>query len=138
MSRNGKLNLPRINSIYLAFFSLTLQKRLVQTKLYYKLFYYVWKEMSHKPSKVAGAKNFFASVYVIGTACFDECILFHVIITRHYLYKFSVTLRFFPIAMLLSFFKQAFRKRSVFYIRYLHNNITMLLIPKVQTKASTS
>ena len=31
------------------------------------------KEMSHKPSKLAAAKNFCLSVYIIGTACFDEC-----------------------------------------------------------------
>ena len=32
--------------------------------------------------------------------------------------------------------KQVFRKKSAFYIRHLHNNVTMLLIPKVQNKAS--
>ena len=33
-------------------------------------FYCVWKDTSHKPSKVAAAKNFFPGVYLIGTACF--------------------------------------------------------------------
>ena len=33
-------------------------------------------------------------------------------------------------------YRQVFRKRSAFYILYLHNNITILLILKVQNKAS--
>ena len=41
-------------------------------------------------------------------------------------------------AMLLRSLQQVFWKKSVSYIRNLHNNITMLLIPKVQNKASTS
>ena len=41
---------------------------------------------SHNPSKIATTKNFFRSVYVSGTACFDECLLFHVIIGRNYFY----------------------------------------------------
>ena len=39
--------------------------------------------------------------------------------------------------MLLCSLKQVFWKKFVFYVRYLHNNITVLLI-KVQTKDSTS
>ena len=31
------------------------------------------KERTHKPPKVAAAKNLFSSVYVINTACFDAC-----------------------------------------------------------------
>ena len=49
---------------------------------------------------------------------------------------------FFPLyfgvtAMLLRSLKQVVWKKSVFYIRYLRNNITMLLIPKVQNKATS-
>ena len=43
-------------------------------------FFLLWKQTSHKTLKVADEKNFFSSVYVIDTACFDECFLFHVII----------------------------------------------------------
>ena len=32
----------------------------------------------HKPSKVAGTKNFFSSAYVIDATCFDEWFLLHV------------------------------------------------------------
>ena len=52
-------------------------------KVYYKLFYSVWKEMSHKPLKVAAAKKYFSSLY---PTCFDECFLFHAITGRHYFY----------------------------------------------------
>ena len=54
-----------------------------------------------------------------------------------FLYKFIVTQRFSTIAMLLRSFTQVFWKKSAFYIRYLHNNITMLLIPKVQNKTTS-
>ena len=75
----GKLNLPPINSIFLVFSSRETQRRLMQTKVYYKLFYSVSKEASHKPLKVAAAKKSFPSVFIIDTTCFDECFLFHVI-----------------------------------------------------------
>ena len=67
----GKLNLLPINSI---FWSALLQKckEDSQTKNYYKLFYSVRKETSHKPSKVAATKKSFSSVYIIDTTCFDE------------------------------------------------------------------
>ena len=114
------------------------QRRLIQTKVYYKLFYTIWKETSHKPLKVGAAKKSFPSVYIIDKTCFDECFLFHVITGRHYfLQKFSVTQRFGAIAMLLRSLKQVFWKRSAFYVRYLHNNTSMLLILKVQNKGST-
>ena len=46
------------HNLYLfGLFSLELLRRLVQTKVYYKLRYFVWKETSHKPLKVAAAKN---------------------------------------------------------------------------------
>ena len=65
------------------------------------VFYFVWKETSHKPLKVATAETFFPSVYTIGTACFHECFLFHVITERHILYKFIDTQRFFITTMLV-------------------------------------
>ena len=91
--------------------------------------------MFHKPLKVAAAKKYFSSVYIFDTTCFDKCFLFHVIIGRYFLYKFVVTQS--TIIMWLISLK-VFWKKSAFYIRYLHNNITMPLSPKVQNKASTS
>ena len=63
-----------------------MQKRLIQTKVYYKLSYSVWKETSHKPLKVAAAKKYFPNVYIIDTTFFDKCFLFYVITRRHYFF----------------------------------------------------
>ena len=41
ISTYGKLNFLPINSIYLVFSSLEMQRRLIQIKVYYKLFYSV-------------------------------------------------------------------------------------------------
>ena len=65
----------------------------------------------------------------------NECILFYVITERHFLYKSVVPKRFSATVMLLRSLKQVFWKKSLFCFRYLHNNITMLVIPKVQDKA---
>ena len=43
------------------------------------MFYSVWKETSHKLSKVVALKNVLPSVYIIGTECFGECFVIHVI-----------------------------------------------------------
>ena len=127
------------NLFLFGLFSLEMLRRLVQTKVYYKLRYSVWKETSHKPLKVAAAKKSFQSMYNIETTCFDECFLLHVTTGRHYfLYKFIVTQRFGETAMLFYSLKQVFWKKSAFYIRYLYNNIKMLLMPKVYNKVSTS
>ena len=94
MSTYGKLNFLPITGIYLVFFFLEMQKKLVQTKVYYKLCYSVWKETCHKPLKVAAAKNSFPNVYIIDATCFGECFLFYVITGRHYFScKFIVTQR---------------------------------------------
>ena len=91
-----KLNLPLTSSIYLVFLSLEMSKRLQKTKAYHAFSYFVLKETTYKPLKVAAAKTFFFSVYVVGTTCFDECFLFYVITGRHYFSKkFIVTLRLF-------------------------------------------
>ena len=110
---------------------LEMQRRLIQNKPYHNLSYSVWKKTSHKSLKAAAAKKSFSSVCTVNTAYFDECSLFHGI-TRHYSsYKFIVTQRFGTAAMLLRSLKQVFWNKSTFYIRYNHNYITMLLIPKV-------
>ena len=107
---------------------LEMQRRFIQNKPYHKLSYSVWKKAS---LKAAAAKKSFSSVCTVNTAYFDECSLFHGI-TRHYSsYKFIVTQRFGTTTMLLRSLKQVFWNKSTFYIRYTHNYITMLLIPKV-------
>ena len=52
------------------------------------------------------------------------------ITARHYfLYKFVITQRFGETAMLLCSLKQVLWKNSTFSIHFLHNNITIVLIP---------
>ena len=81
------------------------------------------------PLTAAAAKKPFPSVYIFDTTCFDKCFLFRVVTGRHYfLYKFIVTQRFGETTMMLYSLKQVFWKKPAFYIRYLHNNTTMLLV----------
>ena len=42
-----------------------MEARLKQTKVYHTFFYFVWKEKTHKPLKVAAAKTIFSSVRVL-------------------------------------------------------------------------
>ena len=116
ISTYRKLNLPLTSSIYFVFLPLEMQKRLKQTKVCHAFSYFVWKETTHKPLKVAAAKSLFSSVYIIGTTCFGECFSFYVITKRHYFsWKFIVTLRLFLSAIFLLFLKPVFWKKSVIY-----------------------
>ena len=47
-------------------------------------FYFVQKEMTQKPLTLAAAKGLSFSLHAIGTTCFNECFLFHMITRRHY------------------------------------------------------
>ena len=134
-----KTKLSSLNSVYLDFSSLEMQRRLILTKAYYKLFYSVWKKTSHKLLKVAAAQNSFPTVYIIDTTGFDECFLFHVITGRHNFYtNLSLPRGLVQPPCCCVFLKQLFWKKSKYYIRYHHKNITMLLLPKVQNKASAT
>ena len=131
ISAYRKLNFPLTSSTYFVFLRLEMQKWLEQAKIYHAFFYFVWKETTHKPLKVAPAKTLFSSVYVIGTTCFNECFSFYVITRRHcFSWKINVTLRFFLSAMLLLSLKQVSWMKFVFY---LHNN-NMMLIQKSSSK----
>ena len=135
MSTYGKLNVLPIKSIYLVFSSRKRQIRLIQIKVYYKLFYSVWKETSHKLLKVTTAKITFPNMYIIDRTCFDLRFLFHVITGRHYfLCKFSSTQRFGAIAMLLRSLTQVFWSRSACYVRYLQSNTSVLHFNAANTK----
>ena len=58
---------------------------------------------------------------------------------QYFLHKLIVSQRLGATAMLLRSLKQVFERSPHFMsLRYLHNNITMMLIPKVQNEASTS
>ena len=119
----------------MVFSSLELQRRLAQIKAYYKIFYPVWKETSVAKC----VYHVFPKCVYHGYNLLRWMSFIPAITGRHsFLYKFNVTLRFGATAMLLRSLKQVFWKKSAFYIHYLHNNITMLLIPKAQNQASTS
>ena len=59
ISTYGKLNLLPIKSIWLVFSSRESQGRLIQTKIYYKFFYSVWKGTSCKPLIVSAVNKTF-------------------------------------------------------------------------------
>ena len=61
-----------INSIYFVFSCLEMKINLIQTKAYYRTFYSVLRETSHKPLKAPATKKSFSSVYRIDTTCFNE------------------------------------------------------------------
>ena len=73
ISTYRKLNFSLTSSIYLVVLILEMECRLKQVKIYHTYFYFIWKGTTHKPLKVAAAKTFFSSVYVIGTTYLDEC-----------------------------------------------------------------
>ena len=62
---------------FLVFPSLEMQSRLMQSKVYNKLYYSVSTEAYHKHLKVAAPKKSFPSVFAIDTNCFDDCFLFY-------------------------------------------------------------
>ena len=78
--------------------------------------------------KSTSCKKSFPSVCIMNKTCFDEC-FYSVWTGRHsFLYKPIVIEKFGVTAMLLRSLKQVSWKKSLFYIHYFHNNITMLLI----------
>lgn len=70
---------------------------------------------------------------------FGEYFLFHYIIGRHIFHAYlSLPWGFLqPPCCCVFWNKTAFWKKSVFYVRYLHKSIKMLLIPNVKTQAFT-
>ena len=116
ISTYRKLNLPLTSSIYFVFLPLEMQKRLKQTKVCHTFSYFTWKEITHKPLKVAAAKSLFSSVYIIGTTCFNECFSFYVVSKRITFCESSSLLWYFLGAMLLLSLKSVFWKKSVFCV----------------------
>ena len=129
----SKTKFTSYKQCFLVFPSLEMQSRLMQSKVYDKLYYSVSTEASHKHLKVAAAKKSFPSVFAIDTNCFDNCFLFYNW-KQYFLHKFVFTQRLDTTPMLLRSLKQVFWKKSAFYVHYLHDNITM--IPKIQNKDS--
>ena len=123
--------MPPTSSIYFIFLPHEMQRRLKQTIVNHAISYFIsylsYFRNDPRTAKVAAAKT--KRVYVIGTTCFDECFVFYVITGRHYFsWKFIVTLRFFKCHV------AAFYERSPYFMRYPHNNTTMLIL-KFRNKA---
>ena len=123
----------------MVFSSQEMQRRLIQTKVYYKLCYSVSKEASHKPLKVAAAKKSFPIVFIIDTTCFDECFLIYVITANSSFYTNLLLPRgLVQPPCCCVFWNKCFERSPHFMsLRYLHHNIRMMLILKVPNKAST-
>ena len=86
--------------------------------------------MSHKPLKVATAKDSFPNLYLINATRFN-IFLFHAIIREHcVLYKFIPIQRFGKPPCYCALWNKCFKKKSVLFSRYLHNNILILLVQK--------
>ena len=96
-----------------------MQRRLILTKVYCRFFYYVWNKTIHKPSKVVTSKKNFFSMYVIGTICYDECLLSHVIPGRYWYWSF------FQPPCFRYLWNRWFERRP-YFILYLSNNIELL------------
>ena len=130
ISKYGKLNCLSINCLFSHLFSMNAKKThtyqsILQTFLLYltRNVLQTFKSCSCKkfsPRCVYHWYNFLRWMFFIH--CENWKTLF--------LCKLIVTQWFGATVMLLRSSKQVFWKRSVFYIRYLRNNITMLLIPK--------
>ena len=81
--------------------------------------------MTHKPSKVAAAKNVFSSVHVIDATCFNECFWFHVITWRRYFCCLLLLWDFFNYHIVIYFETSALKEVRI--LCYLHNNSTVLI-----------
>ena len=103
VSTYRKLNLTLITSFYLVFFTFRSAKKTLTEQSIPHTFL-LWRETTHKPSKVAAGKTLFSRMYIIGTTCFNKCFLF-CRITEDITFHQSLYLhRHFLIVMLLLFF----------------------------------
>ena len=130
-----KLNLSSTHSIYLVFKPLEMQKRLKQTKVYYKLFL-LWMERNDPQTfKIDSCKKnpfFPVCMSLVQLASMNVFILCDNWKTLPYI-NFIVTLNFFnpPCCCFLS--SQCF-EISPYFMCYLHNDGTML-IPRFQNRS---
>ena len=125
ISTDGKLNLLPINSVFLVFPSREMQRRLMQTKVYYKLSLFNLKRSLKKSCKKVFPKCVYHWYNFLRWMFFNPCDN----CKQYFLHKFIITQRLHA-TMLLRSFKQVFWKTSAFYIHYLHNNTKMMLISK--------
>ena len=108
----------------------------MKTNLYYKFIYSFSKEKTRKTSNVAAVKNFFSSVYAVGTTCFDEGFIPYDKWKIFFFIKVYCYLKVFLNTHIVTFFEASILK-ELSILRFLHNNSAML-IPKFQNKAVVS
>ena len=112
-----------------------MQRRLIETKVYYKLFLCLKRNVSQTFKSSSCKKVFPKCAYyrynLLRWMLFIPCDNWK----NYFLYKFIATQGFSATTKLLRSLKQVFWKESAVYICYLHYNITLLLIPKIQNKA---
>ena len=65
--------------IYLVFFSPEMQRRLIQTKVYYLSFHCLKRKDSQTFKSSNFKRTFSHNVYVNGTTSLEKCFLFHVV-----------------------------------------------------------
>ena len=100
-------------------YSLQKQERLTQTKVYFKFFYSVQIETTHKPSKVAAAKKNFLqcvcySCNLLQSMFFTPCDNWKTLSSVNVCRSFEI----FSTVILLLSLKQVFWQKSVFYVIY--------------------
>ena len=118
-----KLNLLLINSINFDFSSLEMQRRLIQTKLYYKFPLPCLKRNVTQTLGSSSSKKCSVIMLLVQFASKNDA-LFHVISEIHYFSRrFIVNQRSFATAMLLRSLKQMLWKVSVFM--YVISTITL-------------
>ena len=116
----------------MVFSTLVTQRRLIQTKAYYKFSTLSERKFLSNIQKQQLQKTF-SQVSKLLVQLASTNVFYSMGQTgRHYFfYKFIVPPSFFATTMLLRSLKKVFWKKSVFYLRYLHNNIAMLVILRV-------
>ena len=80
------------------------------------LFYPVWKEATHKPSKVSAAKGFFPQCWYYRYKLLRWIFLFHVMAGRNYFYKSLSLLWGFFNHYVVAFFEASILKESEFSV----------------------
>ena len=124
----------------MVFSSLKTRRTLIQTKVYYRFFYSIRKETTHKLWKVISSKNLFFGLYVIATACFDKCFLFHMTTGRHCLFFYFLKVSCYAEVLfnrhVFPFFKTSDMKEVsvLFFICTVYNANTKL--PKWRSRIS--
>ena len=106
-------NLFLIDSIYLVFPSLKNQRKLLQTKVWYK-FFTLSDNNDRQTFKSINCKKFFSSVYVVGTTCLDKYVYIPCNITGRYRCSLLLSYSFFQPPCFCFLWKKWFERSPYF------------------------